>query len=57
MNSDSFSPFFGTVKHDVKALSNILGILEKMEFDHHLDWLGLKFAEIFEKEALFAKQG
>lgn len=45
------------VRNEVKTLTNIIGILEKIEYDQNLDFLGAKFSEILEKETIYAKNG
>ena len=57
MSIDFFSQFFMQVRNDVKSLANIMGILEKVEYDKNLDFLGSKFSEILEKETMYANNG
>jgi hypothetical protein len=57
MQQPKLSPFFGPIRNEIKHYSNIISILEKVEFDRNLELLGQTFNQIFREELRFARTG
>jgi hypothetical protein len=53
----SLPNLFNLVKSEIKAFSNISGILEKINYDDNFNMLGKSFLEIFDFETVYAFTG
>jgi len=51
------SPLYTEVRARLRAYTNVLSILEKVEGDSHLSSLGNSFESIFHQEMVFAVAG
>ena len=51
------SCFYGAVKNEIKGFANVLGILDKVEFDNNLVGLGHAFGDILDHEIRYALGG
>ena len=51
------SCFYGAVKSEIKGFANVLGILDKVEFDNNLVGLGHAFSDILDHEIRYALGG
>ncbi len=51
------SPFYPDIRAKLKAYTNILSILDKVESDTHLSMLGNSLEFIFQKEMVYAVAG
>jgi len=51
------SPLYIEVRTRLKAYTNVLSILDKVEGDSHLSSLGSSFESIFHQEMVFAVTG
>lgn len=57
MSFKNSSKYYESVKTEVKHLSNIMGILEKIEMDRNLEVLGSLLSEILRQETFYAFSG
>jgi hypothetical protein len=55
-NGDNYS-LFESVKGEIKAFSNIAGILEKINYDENFGILSKAFFDIFDFETVYAFSG
>jgi hypothetical protein len=51
------SPLYTEIRARLRAYTNVLSILEKVEGDSHLSSLGSSFESIFHQEMVFAVSG
>ena len=51
------SAFYLPIKNEVKHFSSVIGILDKLELDKNLDYMGTSFTQIIQAEMEYAVEG
>ena len=53
----TLSSFYLPIKNEVKHLSSIIGILDKLELDRNLELMGIAFTSVIKSEVEYATNG